>query len=137
LSKIRVVMAKPGLDGHDRGIKILARAFRDTGMEVIYLGLRQTPEMIVSAALQENADVIALSILSGAHMTIFKKVKDLMNKHKMDGILLTGGGIIPQEDMDELKSYGVGELFGPGTAVNVTIDYINQWFQDNREDNNE
>ena len=137
MSKIRVVMAKPGLDGHDRGIKILARAFRDTGMEVIYLGLRQTPDMIVSAALQENADVIALSILSGAHMTIFKKVKDLMNKHKMDGVLLTGGGIIPQEDMDELKSYGVGELFGPGTAVNVTIDYINQWFQDNREDNNE
>ncbi len=137
MSKIRVVMAKPGLDGHDRGIKILARAFRDTGMEVIYLGLRQTPDMIVSAALQENADVIALSILSGAHMTIFKKVKDLMNKHKMDGVLLTGGGIIPQEDMDELKSYGVGELFGPGTAVHVTIDYINQWFQDNREDNNE
>ena len=130
-------MAKPGLDGHDRGIKILARAFRDTGMEVIYLGLRQTPDMIVSAALQENADVIALSILSGAHMTIFKKVKDLMNKHKMDGVLLTGGGIIPQKDMDELKSYGVGELFGPGTAVKVTIDYINQWFQDNREDNNE
>ena len=137
MSKIRVVMAKPGLDGHDRGIKILARAFRDTGMEVIYLGLRQTPDMIVSAALQENADVIALSILSGAHMTIFKKVKDLMNKHKMDGVLLTGGGIIPQEDMDELKSYGVGELFGPGTAVNETIDYINQWFQDNREGNNE
>ena len=137
MSKIRVVMAKPGLDGHDRGIKILARAFRDTGMEVIYLGLRQTPDMIVSAALQENADVIALSILSGAHMTIFKKVKDLMNKHKMDGVLLTGGGIIPQEDMDELKSYGVGKLFGPGTAVNVTIDYINQWFRDNREDNNE
>ena len=137
MSKIRVVMAKPGLDGHDRGIKILARAFRDTGMEVIYLGLRQTPDMIVSAALQENADVIALSILSGAHMTIFKKVKDLMNKHKMDDVLLTGGGIIPQEDMDELKAYGVGELFGPGTVVNETIDYINQWFQDNREDNNE
>ena len=134
---IRIIMAKPGLDGHDRGIKILARAFRDTGMEVIYLGLRQTPDMIVSAALQENADVIALSILSGAHMTIFKKVKDLMNKHKMDGVLLTGGGIIPQEDMDELKSYGVGELFGPGTAVNETIDYINQWFQENRENNNE
>ena len=130
-------MAKPGLDGHDRGIKILARAFRDSGMEVIYLGLRQTPDMIVSAALQENADVIALSILSGAHMTIFKKVKDLMNKHNMDDILLTGGGIIPKEDMDELKSYGVGKLFGPGTVVNETIDYINQWFQDNREDNNE
>ena len=137
MSKIRVVMAKPGLDGHDRGIKILARAFRDSGMEVIYLGLRQTPDMIVSAALQENADVIALSILSGAHMTIFKKVKDLMNKHKMDDVLLTGGGIIPQEDMDELKSYGVGKLFGPGTVVNETIDYINQWFQENREDNNE
>ena len=137
MSKIRVVMAKPGLDGHDRGIKILARAFRDSGMEVIYLGLRQTPDMIVSAALQENADVIALSILSGAHMTIFKKVKDLMNKHNMDDILLTGGGIIPKEDMDELKSYGVGKLFGPGTVVNETIDYINQWFQDNREDNNE
>ena len=130
-------MAKPGLDGHDRGIKILARAFRDAGMEVIYLGLRQTPTMIVSAAIQEDVDVIALSILSGAHMTIFKKVKDLMNKHKMDDVLLTGGGIIPQEDMDELKAYGVGELFGPGTVVNETIDYINQWFQDNREDNNE
>ena len=130
-------MAKPGLDGHDRGIKILARAFRDTGMEVVYLGLRQTPDMIVSAALQENADVIALSILSGAHMTIFKKVKDLMNKHDMRGVLLTGGGIIPKEDMDELTSYGIGKLFGPGTAVNDTIDYINQWFQDNREDNNE
>ena len=137
MSKIRVVMAKPGLDGHDRGIKILARAFRDTGMEVIYLGLRQTPEMIVSAALQENADVIALSILSGAHMTIFKNVKDLMNKNEMGGVLLTGGGIIPPEDMDELKSYGVGKLFGPGTAVNDTIDYINKWFQDNREGNNE
>lgn len=137
MSKIRVIMAKPGLDGHDRGIKILARAFRDTGMEVIYLGLRQTPDMIVSAALQENADVIALSVLSGAHMTIFKKVKDLMNTHKMDDVLLTGGGIIPQDDMDELTSHGVGKLFGPGTVVKDTIDYINQWFQDNREDSNE
>ena len=137
MSTIRVVMAKPGLDGHDRGIKILARAFRDSGMEVIYLGLRQTPDMIVSAALQENADVIALSILSGAHMTIFKKVKDLMNTHEMDSVLLTGGGIIPQEDMDELRAYGVGELFGPGTAVRETIAYINDWFQKNREENNE
>lgn len=137
MSKIRVVMAKPGLDGHDRGIKILARAFRDHGMEVIYLGLRQTPDMIVSAALQENADVIALSILSGAHMTIFTKVKDLMDEHKMNGVLLTGGGIIPQEDMDELRAYGVGELFGPGTPVNETIDYINDWFQKNRKDSNE
>ena len=137
MSRIRVIMAKPGLDGHDRGIKILARAFRDTGMEVIYLGLRQTPDMIVNAALQENADVIALSVLSGAHMTIFKKVKDLMNTHKMDDVLLTGGGIIPQDDMDELTSHGVGKLFGPGTVVKETIDYINQWFQDNREDSNE
>ena len=127
-------MAKPGLDGHDRGIKILARAFRDDGMEVIYLGLRQTPEMIVSAALQENADVIALSVLSGAHMTIFKKVKDLMNDNKMDDVLLTGGGIIPQDDMDNLSSYGVGQLFGPGTPVQDTIDYINNWYKNNKEE---
>ena len=125
-------MAKPGLDGHDRGIKILARAFRDAGMEVIYLGLRQTPEMIVSAAIQEDADIIALSILSGAHMTIFKKVKDLMNDNNMDNVLLTGGGIIPQEDIDGLRDYGVGKLFGPGTSVNVTIDYIHQWYQENK-----
>ncbi len=127
-------MAKPGLDGHDRGIKILARAFRDNGMEVIYLGLRQTPDMIVSAALQENADIIALSVLSGAHMTIFKKVKDLMNDNKMDDVLLTGGGIIPQEDMDNLLSYGVGQLFGPGTPVQQTIDYINDWYKNNKEE---
>ena len=130
-------MAKPGLDGHDRGIKILARAFRDSGMEVIYLGLRQTPEMIVSAAVEENADVIALSILSGAHMTIFKKVKDLMNENDIGDILLTGGGIIPQEDMDELKTYGVGQLFGPGTTVNITIEYINKWYKENRKKINE
>ena len=131
-------MAKPGLDGHDRGIKILARAFRDSGMEVIYLGLRQTPEMIVSAAVQENADVIALSILSGAHMTIFKKVKDLMNENDIGGVLLTGGGIIPEEDMNALEAYGVGRLFGPGTPVNITIEYINQWYkEENREKTNE
>ena len=131
-------MAKPGLDGHDRGIKILARAFRDSGMEVIYLGLRQTPEMIVSAAVQENADVIALSILSGAHMTIFKKVKDLMNENDIGDVLLTGGGIIPEEDMNSLEAYGVGRLFGPGTTVNSTIEYINQWYKkENREKMNE
>ena len=130
-------MAKPGLDGHDRGIKILARGFRDDGMEVIYLGLRQTPDMIVSAALQENADVIALSVLSGAHMTIFKKVKDLMNQYEMDDVLLTGGGIIPQEDMEDLKSYGVGQLFGPGTPVKETIDYINEWYKSDKEDADE
>ena len=103
-------------------------------MEGIYLGLRQTPEMIVSAALQENADVIALSVLSGAHMTIFKKVKDLMNDNKMDDVLLTGGGIIPQDDMDNLLSYGVGQLFGPGTPVQETIDYINNWYKENKEE---
>ena len=137
MNKIRVVMAKPGLDGHDRGIKILARAFRDAGMEVIYLGLRQTPDMIVAASIQENADVIALSILSGAHMTIFKKVKDLMNDNDMSDVLLTGGGIIPKEDMDELPSHGVGKLFGPGTPVSETIDYINDWYKSNKEDNDE
>ena len=115
--KIRIIMAKPGLDGHDRGIKILARAFRDAGMEVIYLGLRQTPEMIVNAAIQEDADVIALSILSGAHMTIFKKVKTLLDKEKVDDILITGGGIIPQEDMAKLQTIGIGQLFGPGTPT--------------------
>ena len=125
-------MAKPGLDGHDRGIKILARAFRDSGMEVIYLGLRQTPEMIVSAALKEDADVIALSVLSGAHMTIFKKVKDLMNNNNMQDVLLTGGGIIPDEDMKDLNKYGVGTLFGPGTKVQDTIEYITNWYKNNR-----
>ena len=125
-------MAKPGLDGHDRGIKILARAFRDSGMEVIYLGVRQTPEMIVSAAIQEDADVIALSVLSGAHMTIFKKIKDLLDQDNINNVLITGGGIIPEEDMKELKDYGIGQLFGPGTAINETIDYINQWVEKNR-----
>ena len=137
MSNIRVIMAKPGLDGHDRGIKILARAFRDSGMEVIYLGLRQTPEMIVSAAVQENADVIALSVLSGAHMTIFKKVKDLMDQNEIGDVLLTGGGIIPDQDMEELTKYGVGQLFGPGTAVNITIEYINEWYDKNRKHINE
>ena len=130
--KIRIVMAKPGLDGHDRGIKILARAYRDTGMEVIYLGLRQTPEMIVSAAVQEDADVVALSVLSGAHMTIFTKVKELMNKEGLENVLLTGGGIIPKEDMRALSELGVGKLFGPGTTVDTTIDYIQNWVNDNR-----
>ena len=130
--KIRIIMAKPGLDGHDRGIKILARAYRDAGMEVICLGLRQTPEMIVSAALQEDIDVIALSVLSGAHMTIFTKVKKLMDKEGLDNILLTGGGIIPKEDMQSLKDLGVGKLFGPGTTVNSTIEYIQNWVHENR-----
>ena len=125
-------MAKPGLDGHDRGIKILARAFRDSGMEVIYLGLRQTPEMIVNAAIQEDADVIALSILSGAHMTIFTKVTDLLKSEKIDNILITGGGIIPEEDMLELSKIGVGKLFSPGSSIQESINYITTWVQKNR-----
>ena len=130
--KIRIIMAKPGLDGHDRGIKILARAYRDAGMEVIYLGLRQTPEMIVNAAVQEDADVIALSILSGAHMTIFTKVTKLMSEEGLENVLLTGGGIISKEDMKELTNIGVGRLFGPGTPVDTTIEYIENWVNDNR-----
>ena len=130
--KIRIVMAKPGLDGHDRGIKILARAYRDAGMEVIYLGLRQTPEMIVSASIQEDADVVALSVLSGAHMTIFTKVKKLMDDEGLVNVLLTGGGIIPEEDMKTLSDIGVGKLFGPGTPVDTTIKYIENWVSDNR-----
>lgn len=125
-------MAKPGLDGHDRGIKVLARAYRDAGMEVIYLGLRQTPEMIVNAAIQEDADVVALSILSGAHMTIFPRVLDLMKKEKLNDVLLTGGGIIPDSDMEKLKELGVGKLFGPGTPVQETVDYISGWVNENR-----
>lgn len=130
--KIRILMAKPGLDGHDRGIKILASAYRDAGMEVIYLGLRQTPEMIVSAALQEDVDVIALSSLNNAHMTIFTKVMELMKDKGLDDVLLTGGGIIPENDMTALNSIGVGKLFGPGTPVQDTIDYITDWVQTNR-----
>ena len=130
--KIRIIMAKPGLDGHDRGIKILARAYRDAGMEVIYLGLRQTPEMIVSAAGQEDAEVIALSVLSGAHMTIFTKVKKLMKEEGRENVLLTGGGIISKGDMKALSDIGVGKLFGPGTPVYTTIEYIKNWVHDNR-----
>ena len=130
--KIRIVMAKPGLDGHDRGIKILAASFRDAGMDVIYLGLRQTPEMIVSAALQEDADVIALSSLNNAHNTIFTKVIELMKEKGLDDVLLTGGGIIPPGDMVELQKKGVGKLFGPGTPVQDTVDYVINWVKDNR-----
>jgi len=130
---IRVVMAKPGLDGHDRGIKILARSFKENGMEVIYLGLRQTPEMIVEAAIQEDADVIAISVLSGAHMTYFKEIKSLMNKKKMNRVLLTGGGIIPDSDMEDLEKIGVGKLFGPGSNIKESIDYIENWIK-NRND---
>ncbi len=129
---IRIVMAKPGLDGHDRGVKVLARSFRDAGMEVIYLGLRQTPEMIVQAAVQEDADVIALSILSGAHMTIFPEVLRLMREAEIDDVLLTGGGIIPRKDTQALESQGVGQLFGPGTPVPEIIAYVTSWVAKNR-----
>ena len=130
--KIRIVMAKPGLDGHDRGIKVLAAAYRDVGMEVIYLGLRQTPEMIVSSALQEDADVIALSSLNNAHNTIFVNVLNLMEEKGLNNVLLVGGGIIPKKDMEVLENKGVGKLFGPGTPVQETIDYITNWVKSNR-----
>ena len=124
-------MAKPGLDGHDRGIKVLAAAYRDAGMDVIYLGLRQTPESVVKVAIQEGVDVIALSILSGAHMTIFTKVMDLINEHKLKNVLVTGGGIIPNEDSKELSKKGVGQLFGPGTPVKESLEYIENWVKEN------
>jgi methylmalonyl-CoA mutase C-terminal domain/subunit len=130
--KIRIIMAKPGLDGHDRGIKVLASAYRDAGMEVIYLGLRQTPEMIVAAALQEDADVIALSSLNNAHNTIFPRIIELMNSKKLDNVLLIGGGIIPKRDIKDLEKLGVGKLYGPGTPVSDTIDYIKDWVLKNR-----
>ena len=130
--KIRILMAKPGLDGHDRGIKVLAAAYRDAGMEVIYLGLRQTPEKIVSSALQEDADVIALSSLNNAHMTIFPNILKLMKEKEIDDVLLVGGGIIPKKDVLTLEDMGVGKLFGPGTPVQETVDYITNWVNENR-----
>ena len=130
--KIRILMAKPGLDGHDRGIKVLAAAYRDAGMEVIYLGLRQTPEKIVSSALQEDVDVIALSSLNNAHMTIFPNILKLMKEKNIDDVLLVGGGIIPKKDVLLLEDMGVGKLFGPGTPVQETVDYITDWVKENR-----
>ena len=125
---IRVVVAKPGLDGHDRGAKVVAAALRDAGMEVIYTGLHQTPEMIAAAAVQEDADVIGLSILSGAHMTLIPRVQQLVREQGRDDILITGGGIIPKEDMDSLQAQGIGRLFGPGTPTSDLVDYIKDWF---------
>lgn len=122
------MVAKPGLDGHDRGAKVVAAALRDAGMEVIYTGLHQTPEMIATAAVQEDVDVVGLSILSGAHMTLFPRVLDLLRQQGRDDILLTGGGIIPKEDMDSLHDQGVGKLFGPGTPTSALVDYIREWF---------
>jgi len=125
---IRVLVAKPGLDGHDRGAKVVAAALRDAGMEVIYTGLHQTPEMIASAAIQEDVDVVGLSILSGAHMTLFPRVLELLRAEGRDDLLLTGGGIIPQDDMNALAAMGVGKLFGPGAPTGDLVAYIKDWF---------
>jgi methylmalonyl-CoA mutase C-terminal domain/subunit len=130
---IRVLVAKVGLDGHDRGAKVIATALRDGGMEVIYTGLRQTPEMVVNAALQEDVDAIGVSILSGAHMTVFPKIIQLMKEREMNDVLLTGGGIIPDDDMQELNSMGVGKLFAPGTETTEIINYIQGWVGEHRE----
>jgi methylmalonyl-CoA mutase C-terminal domain/subunit len=129
---VRVLVAKVGLDGHDRGAKVIATALRDAGMEVIYTGLRQTPEMVVNAALQEDVDAIGISILSGAHMTVFPKVMKLMKEKQMDDVLLTGGGIIPEDDMNELNKTGVGKLFAPGAPTSEIADYIKTWVKEHR-----
>jgi methylmalonyl-CoA mutase, C-terminal domain len=132
--KIRVLVAKPGLDGHDRGAKVIASALRDAGMEVIYTGLHQTPEMIVNAAVQEDVDVVALSLLSGAHMTLFPRVKELLDAEGADHLLITGGGIIPEEDMAALQEMGIGRLFGPGTTTTAAVQYIRDWFEQHGRD---
>ena len=129
---IRVLVAKVGLDGHDRGAKVIATSLRDAGMEVIYTGLRQTPEMVVNAALQEDVDAIGVSILTGAHNTIFPKILSLMKEKGMDDVLVTGGGIIPADDMKKLNEMGVGKLFSPGTSTTEIADYIRDWVKENR-----
>ena len=126
--RIRVLVAKPGLDGHDRGARVIVSAFRDAGFEVVYTGLHQTPEAIVEAALQEDADVVALSILSGAHMTLLPRVKALLDEAGLGDVLVTGGGIIPEEDAEALHSAGIGRLFGPGTRTGEAVAYIRTWF---------
>jgi methylmalonyl-CoA mutase C-terminal domain/subunit len=130
---IRVLIAKVGLDGHDRGAKVIASFLRDAGMEVIYIGLRQTPEMVVNAALQEDADAIGVSILSGAHNTVFPKILNLMKEKGLNDVLLTGGGIIPTDDMIKLKAIGVGELFPPGTDTKIIVDYITNYVKEHRK----
>jgi len=131
--RIRVLVAKPGLDGHDRGAKVVARALRDAGMEVIYTGLHQTPEMIATAAVQEDVDVVGLSILSGAHMTLFPRVRDLLTEAGRSDVLVIGGGIIPQEDIEGLEGKGIAKLFGPGTASQEIVEYITSWAQNRGE----
>lgn len=130
--KTRVLIAKAGLDGHDRGAKVVAAALRDAGMEVIYTGLRKTPEVIVEAALQEDVDVIGISLLSGAHMTIFPKVLQLLREKELTDVLLFGGGIIPERDIQELKQMGVGELFTPGASTKDIVSYIRKWNSEHR-----
>jgi len=132
--KFRILLAKPGLDGHDRGIKVVASALRDAGMEVIYTGLRQTPEMIVEAAIQEDADAVGLSILSGAHMTLFPAVLNLLKEKKADHILVFGGGIIPEKDIKDLKAMGVGSLYTPGASTVEIIDYLKKTLPDRRKE---
>jgi len=129
---VRVLVAKVGLDGHDRGAKVIATALRDAGMEVIYTGLRQTPEMVVNAALQEDVDAIGISILSGAHMTVFPKIMKLMKEKEMNDVLVTGGGIIPDDDMQKLQGLGVGKLFTPGASTNDIVNYIKEWTKEHR-----
>ncbi len=129
---IRVLIAKAGLDGHDRGAKVIAAALRDAGMEVIYTGLRQTPEMIVEAALQEDVDAIGISILSGAHMTIFPRIYTLMKEKGLDDVLLTGGGIIPEQDIEKLAQMGIGKLFTPGASTEEIVTYIRNWVENHR-----
>ena len=125
---IRVLVGKPGLDGHDRGAKVVAAGLRDAGMEIVYTGLHQTPEMIVTAAVQEDVDVVGLSILSGAHMTLFPRVKALLAEQGRDDVLVIGGGIIPEDDMRQLESLGIARMFGPGTSTQDIVDYITAWF---------
>ena len=131
---IRVLIAKPGLDGHDRGAKVIASALRDAGMEVIYTGLHQTPEMIATAAVQEDVDVVGLSILSGAHMTLFPRVLALLKEQGRDDVLITGGGILPAEDIEALQALGIGRLFGPGTTTHAAVEYIREWFAEHGRD---
>jgi len=131
--KLKILLAKAGLDGHDRGVKVVARALRDAGMEVVYTGLHQTPEQIVNAALQEDVDAVCLSILSGAHMTLFPRVKELMEEAGIGDTLLSGGGIIPDDDMEELREKGVGRLFGPGSSLKSIVEYFEEEIPRRRE----
>ena len=130
--RVRILVAKPGLDGHDRGAKVIATAFRDAGFEVIYTGLHQTPEMIVEAAIQEDVDIVSMSILSGAHMTLFARVLELLKERGAEDVHVIGGGIIPEEDAVKLREMGVGAVFGPGTPTTEPIGYVRRWFEERK-----